>query len=66
VKLPHQVPERTPVEHGAAMSALSDKDREIDDLLVRAGELVSELHDTVGQASARLRAMEEDDDAGGG
>lgn len=47
-----------------AMEVLSDKDREIDNLLQTADDLVAQLRVSVGQAAARLRppAEEGDDD----
>ena len=51
----HRTPERTPAEHAEVLADLDDKDKIIDDLLLRADDLVSELRVSLGNASAALR-----------
>lgn len=43
-------------EHNRAMTDLQDKDRVIDDLLLRAEELVDELRASLVQAAAEVRS----------
>ena len=58
--------ERTATEHQDALTDLTERDAEIDNLLRAAGELTAELQLSVQQASARLRdSIQEGDDGAG-
>lgn len=57
---------RTTAEHEEALTDLTERDAEIDELLRAAGELTAELQLSVREASARLRdSIQEGEDGTG-